>query len=238
MNKRSVLETFLWGLRKRAHLRYKPLTLPEKRDLTESFIRMVLRHLPEGDWRSAGSQFSNLNGHCERIFFASITDQKFELWVQAAMGIRFTDVEEIWRKSQNLDKNTGHWTVEGVVGNFLRDAQLRYRIDRSKDVEFFEQKISELIEQACLPFWKQFASVADVDREWNKRPFEFDNDATDVLHHATRSVIIAKLAKNPAFEELVTMRRGEVIRTLNISLQKRGLEQFDRLVGWLQNYPI
>ena len=238
MNKPSILHAAVWKLRKAAWMRSKPLTWGEKRELFESFNRMVRKHLPEADWKYGRSQFTKLSGQCERIFFASITDQELELWVDVAVGIRFTDVEEIWRQSQKLDQFTSHWTIEGVVSNYIRNAQLWYQIDRPIDIEFFEPKICGLIEQACIPFWNRFASVADVDREWNHRPFEFDHDATNALHHATRSLIVAKLAKNPKFEELVPMRRGEVTRLLDINLQQKGLEAFDRLVEWLRKEPI
>ncbi len=195
---------------------------------------MVRKHLPEGGWKYAGCQFKSRNGNCERIFFASITDQELELWVKVAVGIRFANIEEIWRRSQNLEGTSDHWTVFGAVSHYIRNAQLRYRIDRPSDIEFFEPSICEVIEQACVPFWKRFATVADADREWNHRQFEFHRDAADVFHNATRSVIVAKLANNTAFEKIVAMRREEVTQILDITLLVKGLAEFDRLVEWLR----
>ena len=238
MNKPSIFQKFLRELRKAASWGSHELTWREKRQLFESFHRMVRKHLPEGGWKYAGCQFKSRNGQCERIFFSSITDQKLELWVDVGVGIRFANVEEIWRRAQNLEGTISHWTVFGAVDHYIRKPLHFFQIDRPSDIEFFEPSICEVIEQACVPFWKRFATVADADREWNHRPFEFPRDVGDVFHHATRSVIVAKLANNPAFEKIVAIRREEVRRILDITLLVKGLAEFDRLVEWLRKEPI
>ena len=53
-----------------------------------------------------------------------------------------------------------------------------------------------------------------------------------------RSLIAAKLVNNPEFSKLITSRRAEVTRELNISLQQRGLDQFDKLVAWLRKPEV
>jgi hypothetical protein len=234
MNQFLFFDRIVWSLRKKAYMRSKALTFSEKRALTESFIAMVSKHLPEGFWKYDRSQFSSVEGGVERMFVCNITDKKLELWVQVGVGIRLIEVEKIWQQSQGIEKSLGQWTVPGDISSFVRNAKDFYSIDHIKDIGFFEPQIRELIEKACLPFWKRFATVADVDRDWNTRAFDFDRDATDALHHATRSVIIARLVKNPDFERLAVMRREEVASRLHVSLRAQGLEQYDRLVDWLR----
>jgi hypothetical protein len=199
---------------------------------------MVLGHLPGNAWKLSKSEFSSIGPGSERVLHVGISDQKQELCVQIAMGIRFMEVEEIWRRSQNLLEDLGEWTVHGVCDNWLRKAQLNYTIDHPKDIQFYKPKVGELIDRACVPFWTHYATVADLNRDWNSRPFEFHHDGTDALHHAMRSLIAAKLVNNPEFSKLITSRRAEVTRELNISLQQRGLDQFDKLVAWLRKPEV
>jgi hypothetical protein len=112
---------------------------------------MVLGHLPGNAWKLSKSEFSSIGPGSERVLHVGISDQKQELCVQIAMGIRFMEVEEIWRRSQNLLEDLGEWTVHGVCDNWLRKAQLNYTIDHPKDIQFYNSHFGDNLSS----FWKE-----------------------------------------------------------------------------------
>lgn len=252
MKKPSIFRTILWQLGKRLHFR-KLLSLEERNALCDIFLAMCLKHLPKRSWKQVGSrsvtldeefgsefvtldsssEFVTLEGSSEQIFFTGITDQQLELSIKIGMGVIFLEVEEVWQKSQNENKRHLPWTVKGMITKYRPGAELFYQMDNDYDLQFIEPQIAEIIEKACVPFWKDFATIQHADANWNKRPFDFDLDGTDALHHGSRSIIIAHLVRNPNFEDLVKMRRSEIQSKLNPNLVPEALQQFERLVNWL-----
>jgi hypothetical protein len=235
MKRPSFVSVVSRELRRALLPRGQPLRFSEKKALAKSFRKMIVTHLPGSGWKHTRSQFINVALEAERILFASLSDLELELWVKFAAGVRFKRVEDIWQQSQGVKLKVAAWTVEGHIAGHLPRAKLRYRIEDQRDLDFYEPKFCEIIDKACVPFWNEFATIADVDRIWNPKPFDFDRDGTNALHHAARSVIVAHLVGNPTLEDLVRTRRSEVeVETeMDPSLQAKSLEEFDRLVTWL-----
>lgn len=236
MNALSTLRRLGRMLRKQWFPSTRILTKDEYRSLCAATDRSILRLLPEGKWRRDDNIIVDLAGGLERVLLADMNNEGFYLWLFLGMGVNQLEVERVWRESQLWTKRRPHdcaWTVRGRIGYYLPDLEHAHKLFDLEDVEGLVPSLERMIQQACIPFWNRFATIEAIDRDWNSRPFSLERDHTHAFHHAVRSVIVAKLARNPSYHEIIDLRRSELTGRIMNCDELIPLERFERLVQFL-----
>lgn len=207
----------------------------EKLELKGAILAMVRRRLGEGNWVESEGGFRSRAACREMLVDTVVDDLRLSLMLRMFIGLRFDDVDLHWQKSQAGSGTTFclPWTIRCDRKRWNHAGDDYYDIHCLDDIAHTEMAVRSFVEGVASRFWSHFVAIGDLDREWNNRPHHYDLDLSDSFSHAVKSVIVARLARNANYEEIVNIRRKEIDPGCVFCPVREPIVKFDRLVEYL-----
>ena len=166
--------------------------------------------------------------------FIPLVDYRPEFVVSLTVGLRIDQVEDTFNLFSGAVGKDQKLTLTTItpLDYFTGPEEAEYRVVDEAQVNAVVQRLQIVIETAIRPFLEEHQNVASIDRALNVEQRD-RFDISQPLSHAMHSVIVARLAGNPAYPEL--LRRYEEQLAGFLPQMK---DQFTRLVAYLDHVQI
>lgn len=167
-------------------------------------------------------------------FFVPLVDYNPEYVFSLTVGIRIDAVEEIFNRVSGADHKGQQLTLTSItqLAHFTGGNRKDYRVSTSADIDAALSELSGVMEQEIMPFLHKYQDVRSLDSAINsERQSTFDSSI--LVSHAMHSIILARLAGNGLYADLVMVFEKQLER-----FPPFDRERFERLVSILNNLTL
>lgn len=147
------------------------------------------------------------------------------------VGIRLDAVEDLFNESSGLPpaSQKRSKTVLTLLEHFTGPGRGEYTVTEPTDVDAAMREIGPVLELDVLPFLERYSDVGAIDEALHgQRVPGFD--ITQTLFKARHALVVARLAGNPRYPDLVQEYRAMVADAPPVEL-----ERFEQLVARLDS---
>ncbi|NEO53643.1 MAG: hypothetical protein F6K54_11460 [Okeania sp. SIO3B5] len=203
----------------------------EVRDLIYSKLNEVLSNKGFRLKKSRECFVRSFTGGHQHISI-SIIDYRPEFIFSLTMAIRLDAVEQIFHLfSGSLSNYQALSTTTLTQLDYFTEGQVKeYKISTETEILTALEKLSKIIIERIIPFFDKHCDIYSVEAGVNSKSL-IGFDSTQFPSGAMHAVILAHLAGNPNFEELVGQFQDA---TRNFPEGEK--DKFNQLVVYLRNY--
>ncbi|WKN46049.1 hypothetical protein [Tunicatimonas pelagia] len=184
----------------------------------------------------ARRQFRRISENGYHSMILSVAGQQ-PTEIEVFLGIRIDMVEELAYQFTDGLKEYGPYSTTLIVParKISSEPQYFYSLTTEGDIPEIQRKIMLFMNEQGFPFLKEYGNVKALDKLYNQNPEQKLSYVTNEFHRALRGIVLAKLAQQSSWKELVEQYRTK--------LQKRGLpevqmQRYERLANFLTNYSF
>jgi hypothetical protein len=203
----------------------------DKRQIQALLYEGLAPALPEFRLNKSEEAFWRAVPMGRQKLFVPVVDYRPEFVVSLTVGLRIDQVEDVFNLFSGAVGKDQKLTLTTIapLDYFTGPEEAEYRVVEEAHVNAVVQRLKAVIETAIRPFLEEYQDVASIDRALNVEQRD-RFDITAALSHAMHSVIVARLAGNTAYPELV---RGYEEQLAGFLPQIK--DQFTRLVAYLDD---
>ncbi len=145
--------------------------------------------------------------------------------VSPSLAIRIDRVEHIYHQVSGFEpkyqKDTP--TIWPTINDLRKgDEGYEYLLDTHKDINPLSEKLFVIFREIALPFLEENSSIEAIDRLLNADPQNENNFFCIPQHRYFRGTIVAKLAKNDRYDQVVRVYWDELAHFLPEYLNNYG----------------